>query len=50
MLGCCNNVLVEQYEETITVPEGHVYTVRIVYCKTCGSKKKTTTVMHEKTK
>lgn len=47
MHGCCNQVEILQHTEIIEL-DTHEFCVKIVYCKNCGSIKKTTNVRHIK--
>ena len=47
--GCCNEPEIAQFKNLITIPNKgnpHTYDVTIVYCKNCGSKKKTSNIRH----
>ena len=46
--GCCTHTSIVQYEQQVATPEGHEYDVTVVYCKNCGSKKKSSNIEHIK--
>jgi hypothetical protein len=45
MHGCCNQVEIVQHRKVIEI-DIYAFCVTIVYCKNCGSVKKTTNVRH----
>ena len=47
MHGCCEQIDIVQHFENITIDK-HGFCVKIVYCKSCGSVKTTTSVRHIK--
>jgi len=49
MYGCCKSVEQTSWTEYLTL-DNHVFCVKIVYCKNCGSTKSTSNIQHIKNK